>query len=119
MLTNGQVAPAPLGRMLTRTRTFPRPPPFASAGDRLFVAATGHSLSGRFLQWWRQHRGAILLGAPISEVVTEGDGSGRRYAVQWFENGRLEYHPELARHGATVELGLTGAEAMAQRGWAL
>jgi hypothetical protein len=60
-----------------------------------------------------------LLGAPISEVITEGngDGSGRRYRLQWFENGRLEYHPELAGTRYAMELGLVGTQALRQRGW--
>jgi hypothetical protein len=93
--------------------------PFAPRPDRLYFAATGHSLSARFLTYWQSHDGATLLGAPISEVITEGngDGSGRRYPLQWFENGRLEYHPELAGTRYAMELGLVGMQALRQRGW--
>lgn len=40
--------------------------------------------------------GDLLLGLPIAEATheTNGDGSGRVYEMQWFANGRLEYHPE-------------------------
>ncbi len=68
---------------------------------------------------WQHHDGATLLGAPISEVIEEGngDGSGRRYPLQWFENGRLEYHAELAGTPYTWELGLLGVQALQRRGW--
>jgi hypothetical protein len=56
----------------------------------------------------------VVLGAPISEVVGEGkgDGSGRRYPLQWFENGRLEYHPEAVHTRYTFEMGLLGLKAL-------
>jgi hypothetical protein len=116
---DGRVQVAPLGRLLTAGRFFPRVAPFAPRPDRLYFAATGHSLSARFLTYWQSHDGATLLGAPISEVITEGngDGSGRRYPLQWFENGRLEYHPELAGTRYAMELGLVGMQALRQRGW--
>ena len=115
----GQVAPAPLGRLLSAGRVFPRVAPFASTPERLYVAATGHSLAGRFLAYWRAHEGAALLGAPLSEVVVEGNGdnTGRRYPTQWFARGRLEYHAEHAGGRYAVELGLLGVEALRQRGW--
>jgi len=117
--SGGLVTPAPLGKQFTATRTFARVAPFPSTPDRVYVAATGHSLAGRCLAYWRAHDGAALLGAPISEVIVEGndDGSGRRYALQWFENGRLEYHPEFAGTRYAMEIGLLGVRALQVRGW--
>jgi hypothetical protein len=62
----------------------------------------------------------ILTGngsVAIFEVVVEGngDGSGRRYPLQWFENGRLEYHPEAAHTRYAFELGLLGLQALRAR----
>ncbi len=113
-MVDGQVAPAPLGRLLTTGRSFPRVAPFRSTPSRLYFPATGHSLAGRFLAYWQGREGARLLGAPLSEVVVEGngDGSGRRYPLQWFERGRLEYHPELAGTRYAVEVGLVGLQAL-------
>ncbi len=113
-MVDGQVVPAPLGRLLTVGRRFAAVAPFRSTHDRLYLPATRHSLSGRFLDYWRSHHGPLLLGAPLSEVVVEGngDGSGRRYPLQWFERGRLEYHPELAGTRYAVELGLLGLQAL-------
>jgi len=113
-VVDGQVTPAPLGRLLTAGRSFPRVAPFRSTPSRLYFPATGHSLAGRFLAYWQGHAGARLLGAPLSEVIVEGngDGSGRRYPLQWFERGRLEYHPELAGTRYAVEVGLVGLQAL-------
>ncbi len=118
-MVQGQIQPAPLGRLLTAQRTFASLAAFRSSLTRQYVAQTRHSLSGRFLIYWRTHHGATLLGAPIAEPTDEpnGDGSGRTYLVQWFENGRLEYHRELTDPRYQVELGLAGKQALRQRGW--
>ena len=82
-LVDGRVVLAPLGQWLTAGRRFSGVAPFASTATRLYVARTGHRLSGGFLSYWRKHNGPVILGAPISEVVVEGngDGSGRRYPL--------------------------------------
>jgi len=118
-IADGRVSTALLGQLLTAARTFPRVAPFPAMPARVYVAATGHSLSGRFLAYWRGHNEVLLLGAPISEPVVEGngDGSGRRYLLQWFERGRLEYHPEHTGTRYVVQLGLLGDQALRQRGW--
>jgi hypothetical protein len=118
-LSGGQVSAAPLGRLQTAQRRFVRGPVVRSARGHRYFPTTGQSLSGLFLNFWQGHQGAILLGAPISPVLVEGngDGSGRRYHVQWFENGRLEDHPELAGTPYRVELGLVGVQALQARGW--
>lgn len=118
-LVGGQVRLAPLGRDLTAGRAFPPVASFVSSPARRYFPATGHSLAGRFLTYWRVHDGATLLGAPISEALVEGngDGSGRRYPMQWFERGRLEYHAEHAGTRYAVQVGLLGVEALRRRGW--
>jgi hypothetical protein len=118
-LVGGSVVTAPLGRRLTAGRAYARVAPFAGTPTRGYFAATGHSLSGRFLSFWTSHQGATLLGAPISEVVWEqnGDGSGRTYPLQWFEQGRLEYHAAVAGTPYAVQIGLLGTQALRQRGW--
>ncbi|MGH2410939.1 MAG: glycosyl hydrolase, partial [Chloroflexota bacterium] len=118
-LAQGQVMTAPLGRLLTAGRAFPTVAPFAGTSTRRYFAGTGHGLSGRFLSYWLSHDGAHLLGAPISEEIRErnGDRSGQTYLLQWFENGRLEYHPELAGTRYQVQVGLLGTQALERRGW--
>ena len=48
---------------------------------------------------------------------TNGDGTGRLYLVQYFRNARLEYHPEVASTGNTIEVGKLGEEALQALGW--
>jgi hypothetical protein len=118
-VVNGKVLPAPLGRVLTAGRVFAPVPAFASSAGKLYFAQTRHALSGTFLTYWKAHHGDVLLGAPISEVAPEGngDGTGRKYATQWFVNGRLEYHPELAGTPYVVEPGLVGVQALRRQSW--
>lgn len=116
----GHVSTVPLDRILVAPRSWqatPRPGP--GIRTRRYFAATGHTLSGRFLAYWQAHHGDVLLGRPISEPFMEGndDGSGRRYLLQWFENGRLEYHAELAGTPYAMEVGLTGLLGLTERGW--
>jgi len=108
-LATGDTEPSPFRRLR----------PFPSRRGRLYVAARGHALSGPFLAFWRAHNGAVTLGPPISEVFTEGngDGSGRRYAVQWFVRGRLEEHPKSADPAYRVQVGLLGLDVVRGRGW--
>jgi hypothetical protein len=51
---------------------------------------TGQPVWDEFLAFYEAHQGERLLGLPLSPQLNEG---GRR--VQYFENGRLEWHPEL------------------------
>lgn len=115
----GHIELAPLGRQLITGRVFARAAPFVSSPARRYFPATRHSLSGRFLAYWRAHDGPTLLGAPLSEVIVEGngDGSGRRYPLQWFERGRLEYHAEHEGTRYAIQLGLLGVESLRRRGW--
>lgn len=118
-LTGGVVTTLPLGALLSAGRQYGTVgPPAADAAGRYFPA-TGHSLSGRFLTYWQTRHGALLLGAPVSEMITEqnGDGTGRSYLLQWFERGRLEYHPELQDPRYLVEGGQLGRLALRARGW--
>src|SRR6185437_13190337 len=93
--TTGGVAEAPLGSILTQGQSFPPVPAFTSSPTKRYFPTTKHSLSGAFLAFWQSHQGATLLGSPISQPLREqnGDGTGRTYLVQYFQNARLEYHP--------------------------
>jgi hypothetical protein len=56
---------------------------------------TGHTVCGRFLQYWQQNGGLAQQGYPISETFTEtSDLNGRPYTVQYFERAVFELHPE-------------------------
>jgi hypothetical protein len=115
---HGRVAVSALGSQLTAGRYFPTVPCCGSSGQIWFGPAQ-HTLSGQFLSFWRSHNGARLFGYPISQPRYEqnGDGTGRTYLVQYFQNARMEYHPELGGTGNVVTLGLLGKEVLHQRGW--
>ncbi len=69
-------------------------PVFAQAKCQTF-SATGHSLCGRFLQYWQQHGGLAQQGYPVSEPFSEmSDIDGKLYTVQYFERAAFEMHPE-------------------------
>lgn len=62
------------------TRTFPE---------------TGHTVSGRFLQYWQEHGGLAQQGYPISEEMQEVSATdGKTYTMQYFERAVFEMHPE-------------------------
>jgi len=67
----------------------------------------------------RTHIGAVLFGPPISQpfFARNGDGTGRSYLVQHFENARFDYHLELAGTENEVQLGLLGREYLHLRDW--
>ncbi len=107
-----QVALARLGAEMTNGRNFPMVPPFDSTDQRAYFAQTGHSLSGWFLTYWRDHGGVNVFGFPISEEVTE---NGR--LVQYFERARFEVVPDSSDPSSGVALGQIGREALVKLGW--
>jgi photosystem II stability/assembly factor-like uncharacterized protein len=110
---------AALASRLTKRDAFPPAPVGSGSADRVLFPSTGHTLSGVFLRFWRQHHGAQVLGLPISEpfYAQNGDDTGRYYLMQYCRNTRLEYHAELAGTANVVSLGLLGQEEMQRRGW--
>lgn len=114
----GNVTLAPLGLQVTAGRRFPAARCFCVAGQ-VWFASTYHTLSGVFMAFWYSHNGRVLFGAPISQPLYEqnGDGTGRTYLVQYFQNARMEYHPELAGTPNVVTLGQLGRQILHQRGW--
>ncbi len=80
----------PLGKWALEgvNELIPAPVP-ANSADRLFPE-TGFTVQDEFLSFYDEFNGPLLLGAPISTQLNEGD-----LRVQYFENGRLEWRPEL------------------------
>jgi len=74
-----------------------------SADDCMAFPATGHTVSGKFLDYWWANGGLAIFGYPISDEFTE---NGR--TVQYFERQRFEMHPEHAGTPFEVQLGLLG-----------
>lgn len=81
----GSVLPYQHGRIQVAT---------AQAGCQRFNE-TGHTLCGRFLQYWQQHGGLSQQGYPVSEPFSEAsDTDSKIYTVQYFERAVFEMHPE-------------------------
>jgi hypothetical protein len=74
-----------------------------SAPRTVYVAATGHSVDGYFLDTWRSW-GVANLGNPVTPEITE---NGR--IVQYYEYARMEYWPEDP-DGDYVKFGAIGRE---------
>jgi hypothetical protein len=71
-------------------------PPLAQEQDasRTFPE-TGHTVQGRFLDYWQQHGGLTQNGYPLSEELQEVSPlDGQTYTVQYFERAVFEYHPK-------------------------
>jgi hypothetical protein len=61
----------------------------SQARNSHYFPETGYTVKGEFLEFFERYGGVESLGYPLSEIITvEG------WQVQYFENGRLEYHPE-------------------------
>lgn len=105
---NGTVVAGELGRERTRWRSFPKPARAEARADELISDATGYSLGGAFLRFWRMHDGAAMFGQPISEPVWE-QVNGANIRVQYFERARLEYYPALGV-GNDVKISALGRE---------
>jgi hypothetical protein len=60
-----------------------------------FFFETGHSLKGRFLQYWQQNGSLTQQGFPLTEAVQEiSPVNGKTYLTQYFERAVFELHPE-------------------------
>lgn len=77
----------------------------AQAGCEFF-AATGYTVCGEFLEYWKRGGGLERFGYPIT-AQQEEEIEGRSYPVQYFERRRLELHAENAPPH-NVLLGLLG-----------
>jgi hypothetical protein len=64
-------------------------PPRPKNEVKQFEVETGYPVHGKFLQFYPLYGGEESLGSPLSEEISVGG-----WQVQYFEKGRLEYHPE-------------------------
>lgn len=97
----------------------------SAATDCTTFQETGHTVCGRFLQYWNEHGGLAQQGYPISDAIGEvSDLDGQLRTVQYFERSEFEYHPENAapndvllsllgnfRYGAKYPSGAAGQTA--------
>ncbi|MEX1157956.1 MAG: prenyltransferase/squalene oxidase repeat-containing protein [Thermomicrobiales bacterium] len=68
---------------------------------------TGHNLCGGFAAFWEQFGGLPVFGYPVTDEFQE---SG--LTVQYFERGRVEWHPGAWPERFDVLLGRLAAEAL-------
>ena len=72
---------------------------YSQADSRTFPE-TGHTVKGKFLQYWDSHGGLAQQGYPITEEMQEvSDTDGETYTVQYFERAVFELHPKSASVG--------------------
>ena len=109
---DNKVGIARLGAELTAGQFFQTVRFFPSTDDNVYFGPTQHSVSGPFLEYWRDVGGLATLGFPLSEsfIVESGD------EYQWFERGRLEFHPNFPT-GKRIVLGQIGKEALQKKRW--
>jgi peptide/nickel transport system substrate-binding protein len=79
------------------------------SATKLYFPESGHSVSGKILQYWQQYGGLSQFGYPLSEAFNEPSTDGKTYSTQYFERARFEVHPEKAAP-YEVELGLLGVQ---------
>jgi thermitase len=101
-----------LGSELTRGRNFAPGAPIPNTSTSQYFPETQHTLTDRFLAYWKAHGGLAIFGYPISEPIQEGN-----FQVQYFERNRFEYHPENAGTQYEVLLGLLGTDLARSRGY--
>ncbi len=98
-------SPVPTRTRLPTERVTPPVPPDPAV---LYFDVVGHTLRGRFRQYWQEHGGLMQFGYPLTEEFEEvSPTDGRVYTVQYFERARFEHHPEN-RPPYDVLLGLLG-----------
>jgi lipoprotein-anchoring transpeptidase ErfK/SrfK len=88
------------------------PPDMGQTTMQVFVSATGHSVSGTMLDYWRTTGSASGYGNPISEPFAASNG----LYSQAFERGIFQYNPDwLNTEDPTVRLMPVGTQLIAER----
>jgi hypothetical protein len=83
-----------------------------------YFPETGHTLEGKFKEYWERNGGLFVYGYPISQMFEERNpDDGKTYIVQYFERNRFELHPEYAGTQYEVLLGLLGNSLLRVKGW--
>lgn len=106
---NGTINLGLLGKQVLKTPQ-PRAPKPSDPSVRYFPA-TGHTLSGKFLLFWKTYGGLDIFGYPISEPITE---SG--HPVQYFERAKLELRVSSSSNALQVHMVPLGTQLWQQFG---
>src|SRR5436305_1493980 len=83
-------------------------PGAAAAAPAAEVAPAGVVQAG-FAAYWAAHDGALLFGAPISDLIEQPN-----LTVQYYERARFEWHSDWPA-GRQITLGRLGADLLAGR----
>lgn len=84
----------------------PNEQPSFPSGPSEYFQLTGHYVRGPFLEFFRSRGGSRILGYPLTEVFYD---SRLGLWVQYFDNVRMEWHPNNP-DPYKVQLGLLGEE---------
>lgn len=110
---SADVTPTPLPTPVSQLPTARVEDPHQSGVT--YFPEVGHTLRGRFLQYWQEHGGLAQFGYPLTEEYTDKSKTdGKEYVTQYFERARFEYHPEN-QPPYDVLLGLLGLETTESR----
>lgn len=111
---------------LLGTEPFQAVPREQAGDDCLYFEETGHTLCGRFLNYWQSdglefgdegvtyRESLALFGLPLSE---EFEDPQTGFVSQYFERAIFEYHPEHEGTEFEVLLRRLGVEELQARGW--
>jgi hypothetical protein len=73
----------------------PAPSPTPDWTQPRSFSETGHTIQGRFRQYWEEHGGLAQQGYPLTDEFSEVSAlDGQTYRVQYFERAVFEWHPE-------------------------
>jgi putative inorganic carbon (hco3(-)) transporter len=72
------------------------PLPEGLRGRQEVIGPDRHPVPWKFAVYWQLNGGPHLLGLPVSPVMIEELPGEETLIVQYFEQARLEYHPEFA-----------------------
>lgn len=61
----------------------------------MYVEATGHSISPKFVAFYQEHGGNTVFGNPLSEEMEELCEDNVNRPIQYFERAVLEYHDNV------------------------
>jgi hypothetical protein len=75
--------------------------------DCTYSSETRHNVCGPFVPFWNAFGGLFVFGYPVTEAFEENG-----LTVQYFERGRLEYHPGGWPERLDVMLGRLAAEGI-------
>jgi branched-chain amino acid transport system substrate-binding protein len=84
--------------VFTMKRQYPNGAPAdqkASTTNAVKFSETGHSVGGKFREYWEKNGGLAQQGYPITDEFQERSAlDGKTYTVQYFQRAVFELHPE-------------------------